>query len=229
MAIRLLHRVERGFDTRDTLFADVVCTRSISSPQVNETSCTRTAKVWLHRPDKLVWISTGADPWSVLSDGRKIVSYLPDHHCFTLRMFTPAMLDTELLTFCGSYGMVLTHALCPTARGNVPVTLTRGEDLGMETISGMQLRHARFGNESGLCDVWSDDSRLPIFIHETITGITSIQLDVALSWKPEQPIPENTFVILPPEDAMRVETLPALDPCEAADEPTTASETSGHI
>lgn len=228
-AIAMLHDIERVFDESRWLFVDVVCTQSLTDDSGEQSSCTRNAKIWLRHPDKFVWISTGGgEPWTVMTDGKTVITYLPERRFFTMRGFSPSALDAELLVYCGNYGMILTHVFCTTLRGNVPVTLTRGADLGLEDFAEGKLHHVQFGNEQMVADVWYNERELPVRIEENVQNkeITSI-LVVSIEWKNTQPIPEHSFTIVPPEDAQKVDKLPPLDNCERRDEETSRSAFDG--
>ena len=217
-AIRILNYIEQSFDApRSSLCMDVVCTRTIISAKGGQRVTGHTATIWLRGPDKLVWLSTGERPWSVLSDGKAITAFLPECNVYTINNYNPRALDSTLAHYSVEFGTVLTHLVCKTLRGSIPVTFTRGEDIGQEDFQGNSQYHVRFGTKEALLDVWLNERDLPARIQEIIeSGSESDTLLMAIQWKSTRfnpPIPEPSFVIRPPENSHRVEHLPPRSDC----------------
>ncbi|MGI8908620.1 MAG: DUF2092 domain-containing protein [Candidatus Sumerlaeaceae bacterium] len=208
-AIRMLRDLEYKVDIRELLYVDLVCTHTISNTNGDQHMTTATARLWRRQPDKLVWISSGARPWTVTCDGKKVISCLPDRAIYTSKAYDRTVLDSELFAFSSDYGVTLSHLMCRSLRGSQSVTFHRGEDLGREELLGTEVHHIRIGSGPGIVDVWLNDQELPVHIMETLqSAMENSTLIVSLKWKTDQPIPERSFSIGFPEDAMMVDALP---------------------
>lgn len=221
-ALQILKNLEQAIDHQPAAYMEIVSTKTLTSPGSAPKVTAKSGKIWQKQPAQLVWIPDDPQTWTVVSDGKQLCMYLPSDRIYTLQPASRQTIDKELVPLNDRFGVVMTHLLGPTMRGNaaVPVVLTRGEDLGQEDMNGQSLHHVRIGIGLAILDCWLNDQQLPVRIMETQQfGVTMSTVLTTVKWVTGQPIADSTFAISLPADARSVNVLyglPSLQPGNAS-------------
>lgn len=189
-ALRVLEESSSFTQTLKTYYADMVLTMTMGQQTVP-----MSVKIWAEQPDNMLMISQGAmATMAMYCNGTKMTMYYPSTKTYTT-MEIPAQMKKQMgMAAAGPMGQLLAAGDALKQAGG-SATL-----VGKESMVGVPCNHLRMSIQNMSIDLWMAEGNqpLPVCMSANMMGM---QMQGAMRWICNQPIPAGTFQFTPPPGA----------------------------
>ncbi len=218
-AQEILWKVGQLYQGMNSLQYNTLGTVSIQSQALSKDMSTKT-QVWAQRPSRLhVKMQQGVKSLETISDGTKVIIYVPALNAFLTRPALPNLEELVLKHIArqsspvedGRFGFFY---MMSDPYASLVMGTTRVEMLGVENLEGTDCHRLRFLRRPYWVDVWFQTGEQPLLrkiapdvallearLSNRLPGV-KIQMQVTYSdWQLNPSLTSGTFKFVPPEGA----------------------------
>ena len=219
-AAQILDSCVAFLQTQKGFYADLSCTSTLSISGMERTNSSH-SRVWLRRPDRVVWTTQGDSGSNAMAiDGVQCTLYLPSLSKYTVTpLSADQTVDDRLSAMVSPFGQLTAALIAADISTTTVAESVSGAPTALqpEELYGVPCHHLSVPLTNGTtAELWIAMGRAPVPVHmmtaQTLPPAagesqSAARLEVDFRWKINVDLPDATFRLNLPATAMKVDQL----------------------